>query len=148
MRIGDFNYMKKTFILYSFFFILAVTPALVSAATMPDIFPGGYWADPYGTPPRGLLYCSPDGCTFDDLIQTFLNFVAFGITLALFIATPILFAWGGIMIMLAGGSPEKLGQGKKILTGTLIGVLIVLASFLILRTFINFLGIAGIGGFS
>lgn len=46
------------------------------------------------------------------------------------------------MILIAGASPDKLATGKKILTGTLIGVLIVLSSFLIVETFISILGVA------
>jgi len=47
------------------------------------------------------------------------------------------------MILVAGGDPGKLGEGKKILTGTLVGILIVLGAFLIVSTFIKFLGVSG-----
>ncbi|MEK9180297.1 MAG: hypothetical protein AAB897_02700 [Patescibacteria group bacterium] len=135
-----FSGLLPVILLSSFLFLLSTSP--VSAATMKDIFPTGYWAT------KGLLECSQQGCTLDDLIQTALNFVSFGMTLALFVGAPILFAYGGVMILISGGSPDKLGQGKKILTGTLIGALIVLCAYLIIKTFVSLLGISGIGGFS
>lgn len=132
--------MKKIIFVSCLLFLVSV-PIFASASKMPDIFPQGYWAD------KGLLYCSSGGCTFDDLIQTVLNVVSFGITLALFVAAPILFGWGGIMILISGASPDKQSEGKKIITGTVIGILIVLTAYLMIKTLVGLLGITNIGGF-
>ncbi len=117
---------------------------------MPSLWPTGYWGP--------LLSCNTgknaDGtvnltcASLNDLIQTILNVVAFAMTLALFVLAPLFFAWGGLMMLIAGGSPQKMASGKKILTGTVIGIIIVLAAYLIVKTFVGFLGIAGVGGFS
>lgn len=143
--------------------MLLAVPAVSMAADMPNIWPSGFRADmpdiwPLGFwAPSGLVSCTgagPVGGTdqrncrnLNDLIQTFLNVIAFGMTLALFVAAPILLAWGGLMILISGGSPDKIGSGKKILTGTVVGIVIVLASYLIVKLFVGALGIVGIGGF-
>lgn len=100
---------------------------------------------PYWGP---FLSCHGAGCGFDDMIQTFLNIVYFGITISLYFAAPVLAAWGGVMILISGANPSGRDKGKKILTGTVIGVVIVLSAFLILKTFISLLGLTGIGGFT
>ncbi len=88
------------------------------------------------------------------LIQTFINVVYFGMTVALFVLAPILFAWGGILIMIGASSIEEIGgkkasisKGRSVITGTFVGVLIVLVAYVLVKTFINVLGIGGVGGF-
>lgn len=113
--------------------ILLTAPALALAATItsPSL---PFW----GGGSSGLLSCTGATChSLCDLIQTFVNVTYFGITLVLFIAAPILFAWGGIMLIISGGNPGKTGEAKKILTGTLIGVVIVLSAFIIIKLFVD-----------
>ena len=82
-----------------------------------------------------------------DLIDTVLNVIYFAMTLAIFVFAPMLFAWGGFMVLTAGAKPDQVGMAKKVLTGTLIGVLIVLGSFLIIYTVAHELGV-GLAGFT
>jgi len=82
-----------------------------------------------------------------NLIDTFENIIYFGITLVIWIFVPIAFATGGVMFMLARGNPEKASEAKKVLTGTLIGLGIVLCAYLIVSVFVGVLNIAGVGGF-
>lgn len=126
--------------LYKILLVLIFVPFLASACDAPSI---PYWAS------GGLVSCTGLGChDFCDLICTFVRVVYFGITIAVFAVAPVLFAVGGILILTSGGSPGRLEQGKKTLTGTLIGVLITLLAYLIVATFVKFLGASGIGGFS
>lgn len=164
--------MKRSAICYLLLAIsaFALVPLLASAHT-PDIFPAGYWGGEPGTNLKGLISCSgplftlkancvpsasnnycrqdnPNACKgTGDLIHTFIHFVYFGMTIALFLLAPLFFAWGGLMILIAGDSPEKMSSGKKILTGTVIGVVIVLCAYLIVKLFVSALGISDIGGF-
>lgn len=128
--------------------ILSLLPA-VSSAHAPNILTGGYWG-PFVTctapitlplPPAG----TPQGTTacksLCDLIHTLIHVIAFGMSLTLYAAAPILFAWGGILILISSGNPGKISEGKKVLTGTLIGVLIILSAYLIVKTLIDTLGI-------
>lgn len=82
-----------------------------------------------------------------DLVSTAANVVYFGIGVVIWIIMPILFAWSGILFMISGGSPERTGQAKKMITGTVIGLLIVLLAYVVIYTFVKVLGITGIGGF-
>lgn len=75
-----------------------------------------------------------------DLIQTFVNIIFFLITICLFVLSPISFAVGGIMMMASGANPEMLSKGKSVLLSTVIGVAIVLCSYLVVSTFVNALG--------
>lgn len=112
-----------------------------------NLFPTGYWGplvsctgnyDPSNPSPTGQPTC----ISFCDLIHTFLHVIYFGMSIALFVLAPIFFAWGGIMILIAGGDPGKMQSGKKILTGTLVGIGITLGAFLIVATFVRFLGVS------
>lgn len=137
--------MKKFFVVSRLLLVVCLLLPLAGFAHVPPL---PYWAT------DGLLACNGSGGNSNpcqslcDLVHTFVHFVYFGITLALFIAAPILFAWGGIMMMLAGGDPGKMQSAKKILTGTLIGVLITLGAYLIVATFIKVLEVGNyVGGF-
>lgn len=126
-------------ILFSIFCFLLLLPSLGLAQSL---FPSGYWGPLVSC--TGNYSSGSNPCvSLCDLIQTFLNVIYFGMTLVVFVLTPVLFAWGGITILLAAGDPGKLQSGKKILTGTLIGLGIVLFAFLIVSTFIKFLGVQG-----
>lgn len=52
----------------------------------------------------------------------------------------VLFIAGGLMILLSGARPEWIGHGKKIFWNTFIGLVIILASWLIVNTFIQSFG--------
>ena len=45
----------------------------------------------------------------------------------------LLCLWGGISIILAGGNPEKINEGKEIITSALSGLLFIVLSLFILR---------------
>lgn len=124
-------------------------PVVAQAQTAPNIWPAGYWGP--------ILSCTGDytGTTnatpcvnLCNLVQTIINILYFGISIAIFIVAPILFIVGAIMIMLAGASPELLSRGKKTLTGTFIGLILVLSSYLIVSTIVTVLHISNVGGFS
>jgi hypothetical protein len=68
-------------------------------------------------------------------------------TIAIFIIAPISFLAGAIMIMVSGANPGMLENGKKVLTGAVIGLVIVLCSYLIVATFLKVFNVTDIGGF-
>ena len=153
--------MKKLKYLKIILLFLGAFP-LMTSAHVPSILNGGYWGgeDP-STGMSGIVSCSapitvtqhpgesesdifpPDvsqgqhPCTsLCDLIHTLIHLISLGESIALYAAAPILFAWGGILILISAGNPGRISEGKKILTGTLIGVLIILSAYLIVRTLI------------
>ena len=82
-----------------------------------------------GTPPK---VCT----SVCDILQTLQNLAYFGMTLVTFVIGPVLLLWGGIMILISQGSTERLGTGKKILTGTVWAIVIALGAFVIVNTFL------------
>jgi hypothetical protein len=151
---------KKTFakVVIALLVLLPVTAPIIANASSggtyqtPSLWPTGYWGP--------LVSCTgnylrnngdstvPNSCTdLCDLIGTATNIIVFMMSVAIFIIAPISFVVGGIMIMIAGANPGMLEQGKKILTGAVVGLALVLCSYLIVATFISAIGITGIGGF-
>lgn len=60
--------------------------------------------------------------SIEELIQALTHLIrAIALTVG-----PIMVVWGGIMIMTAGGSEEKVTKGKKIIMWTVIGVAVVI----------------------
>ena len=135
--------MQKIFISHLSLVIVivaTVAPLLVSAHT-PAL------TSALGGP---IVSCGRSGvpaCSRAELIHTFIHIIYFGMGVALYIIAPIAFGWGGIMFLISGGNEGRIGTAKKIMTGTAIGVVLVLSSFLIVKIFIGVLGIQGIGGF-
>jgi hypothetical protein len=153
---------KKTLAKITLVFIVGsslMLPIVVAASTggtysTPSLWPTGFWGP--------LVSCTgnyiPNATNSDgspvnacqnlcDLIGTFINIIIFGMSIAIFIVMPISFLVGAIMIMVSGANPGLLQSGKKVLWGVVIGLAIVLCSYLIVNTFVTVLGITGIGGF-
>lgn len=71
-----------------------------------------------------------------DLIKTIIN-AALGIIGALAL---LMFVWGGFQWFISAGSPEKVKKGSQTMLWAGIGVVAVFASYLILSTFLKYLG--------
>jgi hypothetical protein len=124
----------------------------------PSLWPTGFWGP--------IVWCTgnyipgatqvtlgggkaPDTCNnLCDLIGTFLNAVYLIMSIAIFIITPIGVIWGGVLVMLSGANPGMLENGKKILLGTVIGLAIVLCSYLIVNTVLAVLNVTSVGSFN
>lgn len=97
----------------------------------------------------GLVQCGgpdEDLCTICDIPVVISNLITFVIKDVVFPLALVMVIVGGFMILTAGPSPTRIETGKKILTNTLIGVLIILFSWIIVN-FI-FLIMTGQGGFN
>ncbi len=120
--------------------ILVSLMPLVALAAGPSLWPDGYWGPILsctgselvntGRTDQELKQCK----SFCDLLKTGQNAVYFGMTLVLFLAVPVLLVVGGIMIIFAGANPGLFTQGKKIITGTVVGLMLTLGSFIIVNT--------------
>ncbi len=100
-----------------------LAPAVASAVDWFPIVPCGIGDGP--------------ACTTCDLFKTFKNvidFVLYGITGPI---AAFMIVWAGGMMLLGGAKPELYGQGTKMLTNTLIGVSIILLSWLVTNTLIK-----------
>lgn len=91
---------------------------------------------------------NPNACNnVCDLVAQILQIVYFIIAAAMWIVAPILVSLGGITIMAAGANPELLDKGKSIIKSTVIGLAIVLCSYILIAALVGVLGIKGLGGF-
>jgi hypothetical protein len=128
----------------------------------PSLWPKGFWgpivwctgssmpsANPTPSPTPGTAGQTPPTCNnLCDLIGVFINIVYLLMSIAIFAVAPISVVTGGVMIMLAGANPGMLENGKKVLTGAVIGLIIVLCSYLIVNTVLWALSIVSVGGFN
>ena len=57
-------------------------------------------------------------------------------TLGIIIVAPILFIWGGFLLLTSSGAEARVSQARSVLWGTVVGILITLGAFLIVNTFL------------
>ena len=60
--------------------------------------------------------------------------------------TLLMFIYGGTMFLISAGSSDKIGEARKIIVAATIGLLIVLASFLIIKFVLGAMGLSWNGG--
>jgi hypothetical protein len=153
--------MKKTLLLtavfaLSFLPLVASASNQWSASNMPSVWDPTVLQGPFVScsgnvaeltnagESSGLGPCS-DLC---DLVVTILADIYIAIAFVIWIILPISFVAGGIMYMLGGANPSLLEKAKSTLKGAVIGALIVLCAYLLVSTFVTFMKISNIGGFS
>jgi hypothetical protein len=81
--------------------------------------------------------CCP--CTLCHLFVLFKKIVDFLTLNIIFPLAVLMIVVGGVMFLTVGGDPGRIGSAKKILTATVIGLVIILAAWLIVDTVITFL---------
>lgn len=116
----------KKAIIIILFFLISFSPVFAQV----DI-----WA---GTGPPGSPTCNIEGpCTFCDLLIVASNiYNDLALPLALSIAV-LMIIIGGVMLLISAGSEDKYRKAKNTLTMAITGLIIVLASWLIVNTLIN-----------
>jgi hypothetical protein len=81
--------------------------------------------------------CSPAECGEEQLLQLGVNVINFMIQFLAFPLVVIFFLWGGFLLLTSGGSPNRVEQGKKAITGAIIGLVIVLTSVVVINTLLD-----------
>jgi hypothetical protein len=129
-------------------------PLLASAQSLPNVWDPASIKGPLVTctgdvaginsNPAGLHPCQ----SLCDLVFTIETDIYVGIAFTIWIILPIMFVVAGIMFMMAGANPGLLQTAKKALWGAVIGAIIVLCAYLLISTFVTFMKITNIGGFS
>ena len=99
--------------------------------------------------PEAIVQCHGIDCTCQDLVHSAQNILYTGIYVAVFLSA-VLFAWAGWK-MLAGknsGDPGAIENSKKILWNVIVGLVILLAAWLIVNTLFTALtNSKGLGSF-
>jgi len=121
--------------------LAVLVPILLALMLMPaSVF--AHTDFPYWGP---IVHCGsiypPGPCiSFCELVHTGQNFIQLLLTVAVFVALPLSILFGGFLIMTAGGSTERVGRGKKVITGVLTGLALTIGSYLIVSTVLFALG--------
>jgi hypothetical protein len=55
----------------------------------------------------------------------------------------LFFVYGGFTIILSFGNPEKVQQGKQILTAAIIGIIIIFGAYILVKFILDTLGANG-----
>ena len=82
-----------------------------------------------------IVSCDGTNCTVCDIAITAQNILNTGIFIAVALSA-VLFAWGGWQYTTAGGDPGKASAGKEIFLNVGIGLILILAAWLIVDTII------------
>lgn len=85
----------------------------------------------------GLVPCEGTACTWNHLyalVANIINFMVYTLALPL---TVIFIVWGGFLVMTAGGSQSRFESGKQAITWAVIGLVVVLAAWLIISLIIQ-----------
>lgn len=92
--------------------------------------------------PSDCLVGNAEKCDLVDLVQMFANFYIF-LVKYLGALGLLMLVIGGIMFITSGGNQERVARGKQIMVGTVIGLAIVLGSYVIVVNLQRFIGVKG-----
>lgn len=76
-------------------------------------------------------------CGEDQLLELGINIINFMIHFLAFPLVVLFFLWGGFLLLTSGGSPNRIEQGKKAITGAVIGLVIVLTSVVVINVILG-----------
>lgn len=135
---------KKSFFIAITLGLLLFNIASVQAANDTGILPKASGAATQGCK-------APAGSGLDDATYCgnyeVNDFVALGIKVSQYILglvgslSLLMFIYGGVMFLISGGSADSIGKAKKILIAAVIGLCIVFASYLIIKTVLKAMGL-------
>ncbi len=108
-------------------------PVVVSAAGIDSLI---YWGPLVACQDKEGGVCT----SLCDLTTLADNLIRFGFTILLIVIAPIMIVVGGGMILIAGASEKLLSQGKTILKGAVVGVVLALFAYTIVATFLWLIG--------
>jgi len=125
--------LKKTILLISFL-ILALAAIGLPLASQAQIINPNASGTSGGTP-----YSEGD-YTLDDILGIAIGASRWILGIVGSLAL-IMFIYGGFMFLISAGSSEKISQARKIIVAAVIGLLIVFASYLIIKFVLQSLGL-------
>ncbi|MFA5134967.1 MAG: hypothetical protein WC505_04255 [Patescibacteria group bacterium] len=107
--------------------LLAIAISVSCAATLPPRTANAYEYERYDSGFQILPDCALDegNCNADDFIQMFVNVASVGLKVLPYI-TMIMMIWAGFNLIMAGGNPTKIQEGKKMVGSIVLGIIIIL----------------------
>lgn len=111
--------MKNKFFNFKYLYVLTASFLPLSALALPN-YP--------------IVTCNTSNCGFNDFIvevNTFINFLLFDLATPLF---AIIFCYAGFLYLTSGGSQENVKKAKHIIRNALVGYIIGLCAWIIIKT--------------
>jgi len=124
---------KKTILLISFL-------SLILAASSFSLIAQAQIIDPNASGTGGGTPYAEGDYTLDDILGIAIGASRWILGIVGSLAL-IMFIYGGFMFLISAGSSEKIGQAQKIIVAAVIGLLIVFASYLIIKFVLQSLGL-------
>ena len=98
---------------------------------------------------HGLVPCHGIDCSLCDLFSLVQNVFNFVVTDLVPVLAIVLIIWSGFVILTAGGNPANVAKGRKMITSTVIGIVIVYTAYLAVSFVVRGLaGTSGVASFS
>jgi hypothetical protein len=88
------------------------------------------------------IFEEKEQCSLCDLFVLLNNIFTYFFTFILPVTATGLIAWGGFTLLTAGESKTKFEQAKNIITAAVVGLVIILASWIFLNMFLSSIGVA------
>jgi len=121
--------MKKVFFISFLFLFFIISP----------VFAGGVNCPTEGLVPCGTEGCPCELCDFFVMIDRILDFVLIKIVPVIAV---LMLVVGGLMFFFSGGSPTTASNAKRLITATVIGLVVIFAAFLLVGMILSFIGLA------
>ena len=90
----------------------------------------------------GLVPCTGADCHISDLGELVNRIITFLIAISFPLAA-VMFAIGGFTLMFSGGNQGKIDTAKSLMKSSVLGLLLVLFAYLIVKTLLSALGLGG-----
>ena len=135
---------------------IAFAPALTFAKTIPirqDVWNPTILAGPLTVCSgnyinAGTTYQSAQCQDLCDLFGQIIAIIYYIMAVGIWIIIPVMVLWAGIKLMMSRGDPAKTSEARKMVTGAMWGVGIMLVAYLLVSSFIGFLKLTDVvGGF-
>jgi hypothetical protein len=121
------KYIPVILIITVFFSLLAVLAVVVQPANAQSTDSGPYEPGWVIIPPEclGRQAAGDKPCDLDSFINLFVNLAKVGLKVLPYI-TMIMVIWAGFNLIMAGGNPTKIEEGKRMVSSIVIGVIVIL----------------------
>jgi len=92
-----------------------------------------------------IVPCTDDCtlCHLWELASNIINFISFNLAIPMAV---LLFVAAGIMFLISGGNQEKVALARSIFTNTIIGLVIIFASWILIDTLLKTIAIGAFSG--
>ncbi len=94
----------------------------------------------FGNESSGLIPCSGIDCELCDLFTLLANLISFLLITIVPPVAALLFVFGGVKMLTAGGDAGKVNDAKKLMVSVVIGLVIVYSAHLLISALLSVLG--------